>query len=292
MPGSAGAWHTVGCMTVPTAYELNDGTVLPAVGFGTYPLRGEEGIAAMVAALENGYRLLDSAVNYDNEREVGEALRRSGLPRDEVRLTTKIPGRHHGYDDALRSLRDSAAALGVERIDLALIHWPNPSQGRYPEAWRALVDARRDGLVHSIGVSNFTDAHLQRIIDDTGVVPAVNQVELHPYFPQEEMRGVHERLGIRTESWSPLGKASAPYSEAAIVAAAEAHDVSPAQVILRWHVQLGAVPLPKSATPERQRANLDVFGFGLSEDEMAAITGLGRPDGRLFGGDPDVHEEM
>ncbi len=279
-------------MTVPTAYELNDGTVLPAVGFGTYPLRGDEGIAAMVAALENGYRLLDSAVNYENEREVGEALRRSGLPRDEVRLTTKIPGRHHGYDDALRSLRDSAAAFGVERIDLALIHWPNPSQDRYPEAWRALVDARRDGLVHSIGVSNFTDAHLQRIIDDTGVVPAVNQVELHPYFPQEEMRAVHERLGIRTESWSPLGKASAPYSEVPVAAAAAAHDVSPAQVILRWHVQLGSIPLPKSATPERQRANLDVFGFELSEEEMAAITALGRPDGRLFGGDPDVHEEM
>lgn len=279
-------------MNSPTAYELNDGTVLPAVGFGTYPLRGEDGIAAMMAALENGYRLLDSAVNYENEREVGEALRRSGLPRDEVLLTTKIPGRHHAYDKARRSLRDSADALGVERIDLALIHWPNPSQGRYPETWRALVDARREGLVRSIGVSNFTDAHLQRIIDETGVVPAVNQVELHPYFPQVEMRAVHERLGIRTQSWSPLGKASAPYSEAPIAAAAAAHGVSPAQVILRWQVQLGSVPLPKSATPERQRANLDLFGFELSEDEMAAITALGRPDGRLFGGDPDAHEEM
>ncbi len=279
-------------MASPTAYELNDGTVLPAVGFGTYPLRGEDGIAAMVAALENGYRLIDSAVNYENEREVGEALRRSGLPRDEVRLTTKIPGRHHAHDEAMRSLRDSAAAFGVEQIDLALIHWPNPSQDRYSEAWRALVDAQLDGLVRSIGVSNFTDAHLQRIIEESGVVPAVNQVELHPYFPQVEMRAVHERLGIRTESWSPLGKASAPYTEAPVVAAAETHGVSPAQAILRWHVQLGTVPLPKSATPQRQRANLELFGFELSDEEMAAISALGRPDGRLFGGDPDVHEEM
>jgi len=246
----------------------------------------------MVAALDAGYRLIDSAVNYENETEVGEAVRRSAVPREAVRLTTKIPGRHHTYDAALRSLRLSARSLGVQQIDLALIHWPNPSQGLYPQAWRALVEAQREGLVATIGVSNFTAEHLDRIIDETGVVPAVNQVELHPYFPQEELRAVHADLGIRTESWSPLGKASAPYAEPAVVDAATAHAVTPAQVILRWHVQLGAVPLPKSATPERQRANLDVFGFELTDAEMAAITALGRPDGRLFGGDPTVHEEM
>jgi diketogulonate reductase-like aldo/keto reductase len=275
-----------------TAYRLNDGTTLPAVGFGTYPLRGEDGIGAIVAALENGYRLIDSAVNYGNERDVGEAVRRSPVPRDEILLTTKIPGRHHDYEQALRSLRQSAADLGVEQIDLALIHWPNPSQDRYPQAWRALVQAQRDGLVRSIGVSNFTETHLRRIIDETGVVPAVNQVELHPYFPQTAMRAVHDELGIRTESWSPLGKRNAPYAEEPVAAAARTHGLSPAQVILRWHVQLGAVPLPKSATPTRQRENLDVFDVALSADEMAAITALGRPDGRLFGGDPDVHEEM
>lgn len=273
-------------------YRLNDGTTLPALGFGTYPLRGDDGITAILAAIENGYRLIDSAVNYGNESEVGEAVRRSPVPREQLLLTTKVPGRHHAYDLALGSLRESATAFGVERVDLALIHWPNPSHGLYPQAWRALVRAQRDGLVRTIGVSNFTEAHLRRIIDDSGVVPAVNQLELHPYFPQEPMRGVHAELGIRTESWSPLGKRNAPYAEPAVLAAAQSHGVSPAQVILRWHIQLGSVPLPKSATPQRQQENLDVFGFELAQEEMSAITALGRPDGRLFGGDPDVHEEM
>lgn len=276
---------------IPTL-RLNDGTSLPAIGFGTYPLRGEDGIAAMVSALELGYRHLDTAVNYENEEEVGEALRRSGVPREDVVVATKIPGRFHAHDLALQSLRDSARRLGLEQIDLALIHWPNPSQDLYPEAWRALVAAREEGLVRSVGVSNFTEAHLRRVIDDTGVTPAVNQVELHPYFPQEEMRRVHEELGVRTQAWSPMGKRNAPFGEAPVASAAEAHGVTPGQVVLRWHVQLGSMPLPKSATPERQRDNLDVFGFELTDDEVAAITALGRPDGRLFGGDPDTHEEM
>jgi diketogulonate reductase-like aldo/keto reductase len=271
---------------------LNDGTTLPRIGFGTYPLRGEDGIEAMVSALQVGYRHLDSAVNYENEAEVGEALRRSGIPRDEVVVATKIPGRFHAKDLALQSLRDSAQRLGLEQIDLALIHWPNPSRDLYGEAWRALVTAQQDGLVRSIGVSNFTEEHLHRVIDETGVTPAVNQVELHPYFPQEQMRQVHLELGILTQAWSPMGKRNAPFDEPAVADAASAHDVTPGQVVLRWHVQLGSMPLPKSATPERQRANLDVFGFSLSEEEMTAITGLGRPDGRLFGGDPDTHEEM
>ena len=278
--------------TDTTAYRLNDGSTLPAIGFGTYPLKGEDGIGAMVSALEAGYRLLDSAVNYENEVEVGEAVRRSGLPREEVAIATKIPGRFHAKDLALQSLRDSAARLQVDQIDAALIHWPNPSQDLYPQAWQALVEAQRDGLVRTIGVSNFTQAHLRRIIDETGVTPAVNQIELHPYFPQAQMRGVHEELGIRTQAWSPMGKRQAPFAEPAVADAAAAHDVTPGQVIVRWHVQLGSLPLPKSATPERQRQNLDVFGFELTDAEMAAITALGKPDGRLFGGDPDTHEEM
>ena len=278
-------------MGIPT-YTLNDGTTLPAIGFGTYPLKGDDGIAAIANALENGYRLLDTAVNYRNEREVGEAIRRSGLPRDEFQVASKIPGRHHGYDDAIASVRGSLERLGLDHLDLQLIHWPNPSVGRYVEAWRALVDLRKEGLVRSIGVSNFAEAHLERIIDDGGVVPSVNQIELHPYFPQVEMRAVNERLGIRTESWSPLGKRQAPFTEPPVAAAAEKYGVTPGQVILRWQVQLGAIPIPKSATPERQRQNLDVFGFELTDDEVAAITGLGRPDGRLFGGDPDRHEEQ
>lgn len=275
-----------------TTYPLNDGHTLPAIGFGTYPLRGEEGIAALVSAIEAGYRLIDTAVNYENEAEVGEAIRRSGVPREEIVVTSKIPGRHHGYDDAVASTKASLDRLGLDYLDLHLIHWPNPNQGRFGEAWRALIDLREQGLVRSIGVSNFTREHLQRIIDDTGVTPAVNQIELHPRFPQVQMRAVHEELGILTEAWSPLGKRTAPYDEPAIVAAARAHAVQPAQVILRWHLQLGTLPVPKSADPERQRLNLDVFDFELTDEELATITQLGRPDGRWFGADPDVHEEM
>ena len=278
--------------TDTTNYTLNDGTLLPAIGFGTYPLTGEEGVAAITSALEAGYRYLDTAVNYDNEGEVGEALRRSGLPRQDVRIATKIPGRFHAKDLALQSLRESADRLGVESIDVGLIHWPNPSRGLFTEAWAALVQAQREGLVTTVGVSNFTEAHLAQVIDATGVTPAVNQIELHPYFPQEQMRAVHERLGIRTQAWSPLGKRQAPFDEPPVAEAARVHGVTPGQVILRWHLQLGSMPLPKSATPERQRANLDVHGFELTDEQMKAISGLGRPDGRLFGGDPDTHEEM
>ena len=276
--------------SIPT-FELSDGASLPAIGFGTHPLKGEEGVAAITSALETGYRLLDTAVNYENEREVGEAIRRSGLPRDQIQVTSKIPGRHHGYDDALQSTRDSLERLGLDYLDLHLIHWPNPSQGQFVEAWRALVQLQRDGLVKSIGVSNFTEAHLRTVIDDTGVTPAVNQIELHPAFPQEEMLAVNTRLGIVTEAWSPLGKRNAPYDEQPVQAAATAHDVTPAQVILRWHYQRGVLPIPKSANPERQAANIDIFGFELTDAEVAAISALGVPDGRLFGGDPNTHEE-
>ena len=273
-------------------YVLNDGNSLPMVGFGTYPLKGENGVAAMVGALEAGYRLLDTAVNYGNEEEVGSAIRRSGVAREDIQVTTKIPGRHHAEPLATGSVEGSLRRLRLDYLDLCLIHWPNPSRGRYDEAWRALVKLRERGLVRSIGVSNFTRKHLHDVIDDTGVTPAVNQIELHPYFPQHDMRAVHADLGVLTESWSPLGKRSAPFDQQPVVRAAEAHGVTPAQAILRWHLQLGALPLPKSATPERQRQNLAVFGFELDDHEMAAITSLGRPEGRLFGGDPDVHEEM
>ena len=277
--------------SIPT-YTLNDGNTLPAIGFGTYPLKGEEGVAAMVHALEAGYRLLDTAVNYENETEVGEAIRRSGLPRDKVQVTTKLPGRHHGYDEAVASVRGSLDRLGLDYLDLHLIHWPNPSVGKYAEAWRALVDLREQGLVRSIGVSNFTEAHLGHIIDETGVTPVVNQVELHPRFPQEEMRAVHERLDIRTEAWSPMGKRNAPLEEPAVTRAADRAGVTPGQVILRWHVQLGSLPIPKSGNPERQRQNLDIFDFELTDEEVEEISALADPRGRLFGGDPDSHEEM
>jgi 2,5-diketo-D-gluconate reductase A len=273
-------------------HELNDGNRLPMVGFGTYPLRGESGVAAMVSALERGYRLLDSAVNYENEVEVGEAIRASGLDRGELQVTTKVPGRFHARELAVRSVEDSLRRMQLDMLDLVLIHWPNPSRDLYVEAWEALVDCRQRGLVRSIGVSNFTEQHLSRIIHATGVTPAVNQVEIHPRFPQEDLVAVHERLGVVTESWSPLGKGSVDLDAQLIAAAARAHGVSAGQVILRWHVQRGLLPLPKSASPERQRENLDLFGFELGGDEMAALTAMGATDGRRFDGDPDTHEEM
>lgn len=272
-------------------YTLNDGLVVPRVGFGTYPLRGEDGTAAILSALEAGYRLIDSAVNYENEEEVGEAIRRSDLAREEVLVTTKVPGRFHERSLALQCIEDSLRRMRLDVLDLVLIHWPNPSRGRYVEAWEALVEARERGLVRSIGTSNHTEGHLGEIIAATGVVPSVNQIELHPAFPQEQMRAVHERLGIRTQSWSPLGRMSG-LDAGPITAAARAHGVTPAQIVLRWHLQLGALPLPKSADPARQASNLDVLRIELTADEMAAITALGRPDGRLFDGDPLTHEEM
>jgi len=207
-------------------------------------------------------------------------------------VTSKIPGRHHGYDDAIASTRESLERLGLDHIDVHLIHWPNPKRDKYAEAWRALVQLRDDGLVRSPGVSNFTGAHLRRVIDETGVTPVLNQIELHPYFPQEEMRQVHDELGVVTESWSPFARKQAVFDEEPVRAAAEAHGVTPGQVIQGWHVQLGALPIPKSATPSRQRENLELDGFELTDDEVAAITGLARPDGRWFGGDPETHEEM
>lgn len=279
-------------VTPAPTVTLNDGNTLPAVGFGTYPLRGSAGADAVASAIRSGYRSLDTAFNYDNEGAVGEGIRRAGLSREELFVASKLPGRYHEHDVAIETVQESLWRLGLDYLDLYLIHWPNPSVGKYVEAWQALVDARDAGLVRSVGVSNFTEEHLTEIIRATGVTPAVNQIELHPYFPQSDMRSVNAGLGIVTEAWSPLGKGSAPYAERPIAEAALAHGVTPAQVILRWHVQIGSVPIPKSATPSRQEENLDVFHFELSEAEVGGITALGRPDGRLFGGDPDTHEEQ
>ncbi|MGA0568719.1 aldo/keto reductase [Rathayibacter sp. KR2-224] len=278
-------------MSIPER-QLNDGTTIPAIGFGTYPLRGGEAERAVATAIEAGYRLIDTAVNYGNEDAVGRGMRASGFDRSQLIVQTKIPGRHHGYDETLASFERSRRTLDIDVIDVYLIHWPNPSVDRYVETFKAMIDLRDRGLVRTIGVSNFTEEFLTRLQRETGELPAVNQVELHPYFPQERLREFHEQHGIATEAWSPLGKNSPVLSEPAIADAAAAHGVTPAQVVLRWHVQLNSVPLPKSGGVERQNENIDIFGFELSEDEVAAITALGKPDGRLFGGDPNHHEEQ
>ncbi|MHA6693018.1 aldo/keto reductase [Homoserinimonas sp. A520] len=269
---------------------LNDGHQLPALGFGSYKLRGDEGIDAIVSALETGYRLLDTALNYENEHEVGEAVRRSGIPREEIFVTTKLPGRHHGFDETLLSFEESRMNLGLDYVDLYLIHWPLPRVDKYVETFGAMIELREEGLVRSVGVSNFTEAFLTRVIDETGVTPAVNQIELHPRFPQGHLREFHARHNIVTESWSPLARGNDVREEPVVTAIAEAHGVTPTQVVLRWHVQLGAVPIPKSSTPERQRENFDVFGFELSHAEIASISSL--ESGRLWDGDPETNEEF
>lgn len=276
-------------ISIPTV-TLADGASFPQLGFGTYGLRGTDGTDAIVSAIQAGYRLLDSAVNYENEAEVGEAVRRSGLDRDELIVTTKLPGRDHGYDETRRSARESLDRLGLERIDLYLIHWPNPSVDKYVDTWRAMIDLQSEGLVRSIGVSNFTEAMLDRLHAETGVTPVVNQVELHPYFPQADLRAYHAEHGIRTESWSPLARRSELLKEPVINDLATELGVSPTQVVLRWHVQVGSTPIPKSGHAGRQRENADVFGFALTDDQVDAISALER--GRLWDGDPNTHEEM
>ncbi|MFF1876756.1 aldo/keto reductase [Leifsonia sp. NPDC058230] len=279
-------------MNADTRIPLNDGNTLPPLGFGTYPLRGQEGTEAVLSALDIGYRLLDTAVNYGNEDAVGRAVAETSVPREEIQVTTKLPGRDHGYEETLASCHRSLDALGLDYLDLYLIHWPNPSVGKWLDTWKAMIELRADGPVRSIGVSNFTIEFLERLEAETGVLPAVNQIELHPFFPQTELVEYHRAKGIVTEAWSPLGKNAPVLTAEPITNAAAAHNVTPGQVVLRWHTQIGSLPIPKSASTARQRENFDIFGFELDGDEVAAITALGKPDGRLFGGDPNTHEEM
>lgn len=277
-------------MTEIPTLDLNDGRAIPEIGLGTYAMTGPDGVASIAAGIESGYRLLDTAVNYENEREVGQAIAESPVDRADLFVTSKIPGRHHGFDEAIASTEESLARLGLDYLDLHLIHWPNPSVGKYVDTWRGLIELRDRGLVRSIGVSNFTAEMLTELIEKTGVTPAVNQVELHPYFPQTELVEFHKSIGVQTESWSPLYRDGGLFAEDPITEAARAHGVEPAQVVLRWHTQIGSIPIPKSANPERQKQNADIFGFDLTPAEVAAISGLER--GRMKDRDPLSHEEM
>ena len=273
--------------------SLNDGHQLPAIGLGTFDLKGQDGIASLRSGIGAGYRLLDTASGYGNEIEVAAAIQASPVPRHDFRLTSKLRGPDHAYPRARDSIRASRERLGGDPIDLYLIHWPNPRKGVYLEAWRALIDARAAGDVRSIGVSNFEAPHLQVVIEATGVVPAVNQIELHPYFPQPDLRALNTSLGILTQSWSPIGQGQV-LAEPSLVAMAADHHVTPAQVVLRWHHQLGCLPIPRSANPRRQAENLDIASFSLTPEQMARISSLGSPDaprhGRLWGGDPATTE--
>ncbi|MFB7557426.1 aldo/keto reductase [Streptomyces brevispora] len=276
-------------MSETPAHRLNDGRSVPAVGLGTWPLDDDAAERAVAGALGLGYRLVDTALNYGNETGTGRGIARSGVPREDVFVTTKVPGRHQGYEKTLASFEESRRNLGLSYVDLYLIHWPLPRVDLYVDTWKAMIRLREEGLVRSIGVSNFTADQLDRLERETGVLPAVNQIEMHPRLPQEELRSVHAAKGIVTESWSPLGRGRDLLADPGLLAIAGAHGVSPGQAVLRWHTQLGAVPIPKSADPGRQRENLDLFGFELTARELERIAAGPR---QRFGGDPETHEEF
>ena len=269
-------------MSVPTL-TLNDGRTIPQIGFGTWQIEEDKASPAVYQALKEGYRLVDGAAIYGNEEGVGEGIRVSGLPRDAVFLTTKLWNPQHGA--AADGLDESLARLGVSYVDLYLIHWPAPKQDRYADAWRTMVELRKEGKATSIGVSNFTLDHLKRIMDETGVVPAVNQVELHPAFQQKALRAFHAEHGIVTESYSPLGQGKILDSPVLREIAAK-HGKTTAQVVLRWHVDLGLVAIPKSVTPARIKENFEIFDFTLDEEDLARIAGM--EDGPRLCGDPET----
>lgn len=270
--------------TVPTV-TLNDGEQIPQLGFGVFQIPPEQTADIATRALLAGYRHIDTAAAYGNEAGVGQAVHAAGLQRDDVYITTKVFNDDHGFEQTKRALHTSLKRLEMEHVDLYLIHWPVPSADRYVETWQALIELQRDGLTRSIGVSNFQAEHLERIIAETGVAPVVNQVELHPYFQQVGLRREHADLGIVTEAWSPLAQGKV-LDDPALIAIAETHGVTTGQVTIRWHLQLGNVVIPKSATQERIEQNLDVFGFTLSAAEMGAIAELDAGD--RTGPDPDT----
>ena len=264
--------------------EMNDGRSIPVIGFGVWQVPDDVVIDATLKALEVGYRHIDTACVYENERGVGEALRRSGLNRDDVFVTTKVWNTDQGYDQTLRAFDTSTGLLGIDEVDLYLIHWPTPARDLYLDSWRALIRLREEGRARSIGVSNFHEAHLRRIVDETGVIPAINQIELHPWLTQTHMRSIDAGLGIKTEAWSPLGSGQL-IDDPVIAEVAAKHGKSAAQVMVRWSIQLGNIVLPKSVTPARIEQNIDVFDFVLDDADMAAIATL--ESGRRTGPNPD-----
>ncbi|MFJ3393892.1 aldo/keto reductase [Leifsonia aquatica] len=271
-------------MTSIPQVTLNDGSSIPQLGFGVYKIPEAETVDAVLAALDAGYRHIDTAAFYENERGVGEGVRRSGLGRDDVYVTTKVWWTENGYDSTLRSFDASLERLGFDTVDLFLIHWPAPKHDKYVDTWRALERIREEGRARSIGVANFHTHHLDRLAAETDVVPAVNQVELHPWLPQEEVRRYDREHGIVTEAWSPLARGRV-LGDPTLDGLARKLGVTPAQVVIRWQLQLGNVVIPKSSTPARIRENLDVFGFELDADDLAAIAAL--ETGERTGKDPD-----
>jgi diketogulonate reductase-like aldo/keto reductase len=267
--------------------RLDDGIEIPQLGFGVFQITPDEVQARVEEALEAGYRHIDTAAAYNNEQGVGRALAASGLARDDVFITTKLRNGEQGRTSAADALRNSLERLGLEYVDLYLIHWPSPARDAYVDSWRAMIEAKEQGLVRAIGVSNFLPHHLERVIAETGVTPAVDQIELHPYFSQPELTRVLRERGVAVEAYSPLGQGR-DLDDPTIAEIAATVGRSPAQVILRWHLQHGYIAIPKASSRSRMAANLDVLGFELSEADMLRIDSL--DTGERIGGDPDTFE--
>lgn len=270
------------------AIALNDGHHIPQLGFGVWRIDDTAAEPAVTEALDAGYRSIDTASLYGNEAGVGRALAASGVDRDALHITTKVWNDDQGYDETIAAFEASRRRLGLDQLDLYLIHWPCPAGDRFVDTFRALLDLRDQGRVRSVGVSNFQPAHIDRLIAATGVAPALNQIELHPYLQQTELRAYHREHGIVTEAWAPLGAGKGLLDDETLIGVAQRCGVTPAQLVLRWHLDQGTVVIPKSATPSRIRENLDVFGFSLTETDTDAIDGLDR--GHRYGLHPDQVE--
>ncbi|KQX40134.1 hypothetical protein ASD04_05705 [Devosia sp. Root436] len=275
--------------TIPDI-ALNDGKTIPQLGFGVWQVDNDKVTKVVATAIEAGYRAIDTAQGYDNEAGVGKAIAASEVPREDLFITSKLRTGDQGYDATLKSFMGSLERLGLDYLDLFLIHWPVPAHDRYSDTWKAFVQLQRDGRIRSIGVSNFLPEHIERIIGDSGVPPAVNQIEVHPEFQQRDVREFHARHDIAIESYSPLGS-GAVLDNDTIARIASKHGKMPAQVIIRWHLQQGLIVIPKSVHADRIKANLDVFGFELDGDDMATIAGLDRPDGKT-GSDPATNNSL
>jgi 2,5-diketo-D-gluconate reductase A len=258
------------------AVRLNTGPAMPQLGFGVAQVPAADADKVVALALAAGYRSIDTAAMYHNEEGVGRAIAASGIPRDELFVTTKLGNDEHRAGEVEAAFEQSLQRLGLDHVDLYLIHWPIPAADRYVATWQKMQEFLADGRARAIGVSNFGTSHLQRLLAETGFVPAVNQIELHPYLTQDRLRAFHAEHGIVTEAWSPLGMGGPVLRDGAVAGLAEKYAVQPAQIVLRWHIQLGNVVIPKSATPERIRSNIDVFGFELDEDDLDAVTALNR----------------
>ncbi|WP_308210255.1 aldo/keto reductase [Amycolatopsis iheyensis] len=273
-------------MTSVPVIELANGVAMPQLGYGVFQVPDDETTAAVKAALEAGYRSIDTAAVYGNEKGVGQAIAESGVARDELFVTTKLWNSAQGYDSTLKAFDESMQKLGLEQLDLYLIHWPTPERDKYLDTWKAFEKLYKDGRVRALGVSNFQPAHLLRLLDAADVAPVLNQIELHPYLQQREVREFDAKHGIATEAWSPLAKGGSLLGDPLVADLAVKHSRTPAQIVLRWHLQLGNVVIPKSVTPSRIAENFDLFGFTLSEEELESLTPLDR--GERTGPDPDT----